>query len=257
MDFWMLKELNAQVLFDLREFVPKAHFVRENPLIINGVDTSHDEKWGYLAWALGERLLYESQAHLLTGSARQIAAIELLISLGKLTSFEITHHERPKALNDMLVSLRKYLNHMKKREAKPFVFLLESDSEQSEPQAATTANKHAVTDDIVTEEDLAALFDPVTVTVLEKMFPAQNSWQDWSYRAKVNGLINARVTRGLFNPYKAAKWFLEKKIYGWDLKRCHKVLAENLPACSINKAHLLIGNKGDDKDRLKEFPLIP
>lgn len=128
MDFWMLKELNAQVLFDLREFVPKGHFVRENPLIINGVDTSHDEKWGYLALALGERLLYESQAHLLTGSARQIAAIELLISLGMLASFKITHHERPKALNDMLVSLRKYLNHLGEREAKPFVFLLDSDA---------------------------------------------------------------------------------------------------------------------------------
>ncbi|WP_156797063.1 hypothetical protein [Nitrosomonas sp. Is79A3] len=131
----MLKELNAQVLFDLREFVPKGHFVRKNPLIINGVDTSHDEKWGYLALALGERLLYESQAHLLTVSARQTAAIELLISLGMLASFKITHPERPKALNDMLVSLRKYLNHLGEREAKPFVFLLES-----EPQVTKSAN---------------------------------------------------------------------------------------------------------------------
>lgn len=141
MNVWILKELRAQVLFDLREFVPKGYFVRENPLIINGVDTSHDEKWGYLALALGEKLLYESQAYLLTASARQTAAIELLISLGMLASFEITHPERPKAINDMQVSLKKYRDYLTEQEAKPFIFLLKSEPKQSEPQASATATQ--------------------------------------------------------------------------------------------------------------------
>lgn len=92
-----------------------------------------------------------------------------------------------------------------------------------------------------TENTLSALFDPVTVESLEKMFPAVGKWKSWADKAKANGLIDAREGRGLFNPYNAAMWFLKKGVSGWDLARCNRVLANNLPARSRGDEHLLTG----------------
>jgi hypothetical protein len=91
------------------------------------------------------------------------------------------------------------------------------------------------------ELTFVALFDPVKVKTLEKMFPASGKWKNWVERAKSNKLIDARVKRGYFNPYRAALWFLQKGIEDWDLARCHRVLAKNLPARSRDNAHLLTG----------------
>jgi len=89
-------------------------------------------------------------------------------------------------------------------------------------------------------ENLAALFDPVTVEQLEKMFPASGKWKSWSERGAKNGLREAKVQHARLNPYQAAMWFVAKKIEGWDLARCHRVLAKNLPARSKGKENMLI-----------------
>jgi hypothetical protein len=83
------------------------------------------------------------------------------------------------------------------------------------------------------DEEIAAWFDPVHVAALEKMFPAaKGQWKSWAERASDNGLIAARTTRGLFNPYLAARWFLRRGLPGWDQERVSKVLAAGLPTRS-------------------------
>jgi hypothetical protein len=115
---------------------------------------------------------------------------------------------------------------------------VESQREESGTAVASNSPEEAL------EESLAGLFDPVTPEVLEKMFPSGNKWSEWAERANQNGLANARDGRRLFNPYKAGIWFLGRGIPGWDTARVHKKLAENLPARSKDKKHLLI----DDLD---------
>ena len=91
------------------------------------------------------------------------------------------------------------------------------------------------------DETLAALFDPVPVESLEKMFPAFGKWKDWAERAARNGLIGAREKRAMFNPYRAAKWFHIRGNDGWDISRCNRALANNLPPRSLDQRHLLTG----------------
>ena len=45
------------------------------------------------------------------------------------------------------------------------------------------------------DKTLAALFDPVPVEALEKMFPACRQWKEWTERAARNGLKAAREGR--------------------------------------------------------------
>lgn len=97
-------------------------------------------------------------------------------------------------------------------------------------------------DQLSNDDELAKLFDPVTVAALEKMLPVNGKWREWAERAKRNGLINARVERAKFNPYKAAQWFLTQNITGYDMARCNRILANNLPARSKDSEHLLTGD---------------
>ena len=90
------------------------------------------------------------------------------------------------------------------------------------------------------EDQLSDLFDPVKHEALEKMFPSDGEWQNWAERASRNGLKTARTTRGLFNPYRAALWFLQQGKPGWDLARCNRVLANNLPARSRHEGHQFV-----------------
>lgn len=92
-------------------------------------------------------------------------------------------------------------------------------------------------------ETLAALFDPVPVEALAKMFQTDKEestaqWKIWTEKAKANGLIGARVHRK-FNPYKAGNWFVNNGAEGWDTARLYRTLARNLPARSLGDAHLL------------------
>ncbi len=108
--------------------------------------------------------------------------------------------------------------------------------EQGAPRpedAAPTDNHEAV---------LAALFDPVRHPQLEKMFPDDGKWAGHAERAARNGLGGAKTGRGVFNPYLAARWWIDKGPAGWDWSRCAKVLARNLPARSIDSKYLLTGD---------------
>lgn len=91
------------------------------------------------------------------------------------------------------------------------------------------------------DEAAAALFDGVTCAVLEKMFPADGKWKSWCERAARNGLKVAKIERKKFNPYKAARFFLDQGIKDWDWARCKRVLANNLPERSKDQEFLLTG----------------
>lgn len=92
------------------------------------------------------------------------------------------------------------------------------------------------------ETELAALFDPVKVATLEAMFPDEK-WGRYAEKAPRNGLNGARVGRGIFNPYLAARWWLHRQApAGWKWERCVRVLANNLPVRSRDSTHLLTGD---------------
>lgn len=93
-----------------------------------------------------------------------------------------------------------------------------------------------------TDNTLSELFDPVTIASLEKMFPANGQWSQWAERAARNGLKESREDRALFNPYRAALWFLQQGESGWNLARCNRVLANNLPARSRHEGSMLTGD---------------
>jgi len=88
--------------------------------------------------------------------------------------------------------------------------------------------------------ELAKLFDPVGPDTLDTMFPAEGRWSDWCERADRNGLKVAKEGRNKWNPYVAAKWWLEKQVpKSWDMARCRRTLAKNLPARSAGQGHLV------------------
>ena len=90
------------------------------------------------------------------------------------------------------------------------------------------------------DKRIAALFDGVGTAQLEKMFVAGGKWKSWSERAKRNGLIVAKTGRAQFNPYLAAKWWLNKQDpEGWDQARCMRKLGNNLPSRSKDFGYLL------------------
>lgn len=92
------------------------------------------------------------------------------------------------------------------------------------------------------DEILAALFDPVPVDVLEKMFPADGKWKSWTDRAARKGLIHAREGTAMYNPYKAGMWFVSNGRKGLTIGHCRRMLANNhLPDRSLDKKYLLTG----------------
>lgn len=98
------------------------------------------------------------------------------------------------------------------------------------------------------EQELAALFDPVSIEALKVMFPDDKSggWSEFANRAKRMGLDSARQGRGKFNPYLAGKWWLNKrKPSGWTEERLLRTLARNVPARSRDKRFLLADNFSD------------
>lgn len=91
------------------------------------------------------------------------------------------------------------------------------------------------------DEAAAELFDSVKCEALEQMFPANGQWKGWCEHAKRNGLLAARVGRGTFNPYRAARFFHKQGVTGWDWARCERVLVKGLPVRSKDKEYLLTG----------------
>lgn len=112
---------------------------------------------------------------------------------------------------------------------------MQSGDAQSSSEAAPAADA---------DEQLAELFDPVKPATLEAMFPDGGRWKTHAERAKRNGLKESAWTEGgSFNPYSAARWWLERQApAGWTWDRCARKLAGNLPARSRDSKHLLIGD---------------
>jgi len=130
----------------------------------------------------------------------------------------------------------------KHNQAPPFPSTYEKSSPETTIASIKTGDNEPVADKDTT---LALLFDPVPVAALEKMFPADGKWKSWAERAASNGLKDAaKDGRAKFNPYKAAIWFADKGMVGWDLAKCYRVLKNNLPARSLDNADLLTGGIG-------------
>jgi hypothetical protein len=115
------------------------------------------------------------------------------------------------------------------------------------PKPRLVANtKDPKADDDDPDEALAALFDPLPVEALAKMFFTKNDcaieqWKKWADKASANRLKDARQGRAMFNPYKAGKWFVRKGAEGWDDARLYRTLKNNLPARSRDDAYLITG----------------
>lgn len=119
------------------------------------------------------------------------------------------------------------------------------DANQDAPVQETAPNEHAGAPSAQDKEaEIAALFDPTGVPALEVMFPDGGKWKDYAERAATNGLkAAAKVGRGKFNPYLAARWWLDRKAPNtWDLGKCLRKLANNLPPRSCDSKHMLIGD---------------
>jgi len=91
MDWWILKQLRAMILTDLRDFVPPNYFESEvekfklHDGIKNSTHFSRELSWGCLAGDLGRRLFFESTAIM---TARQVSASSVLMNLGMMTAVE-------------------------------------------------------------------------------------------------------------------------------------------------------------------------
>lgn len=177
-------------------------------------------------------------------TAAEIAAAQLLEALGMWVGYDPNSPELkefdPKDLRELAIrNIGDAVSTLGKVTGRDMAHLMPSDA----PAAKVKTNTSPSGDDH--DEILAELFDFVPVEALAKMFPTDNEattaqWKLWAEKAKANGLINARENRK-FNPYKAGKWFVSKGAKGWDTARLYRTLANNLPAHSIDKKHLLTG----------------
>lgn len=157
MNWWIVKQLRALVLTDLRDFIPPDYFESETDTfklhdsLENSDHYSRELKWGYLATKLGKRLFFESTIII---SAKQVSASELLMHMGLLAGFEamqdatkklsekaqekgipdsnagevaeqLEKQQIPTAKNNIRGALEQYLRYLTPLEAKPFLPLLE------------------------------------------------------------------------------------------------------------------------------------
>lgn len=128
-----------------------------------------------------------------------------------------------------------------------------SSSEPVEPTAAAPGGSTEVKQNVTTWQEsartiaddgsnLAKLFDPVKIEQLEAMFPDDGKWASYAERAERNGLKKcARVGRGLFNPFRAAEWWIKRGPVRWKWEQCLRKLANNLPTRSRDSRNLLTG----------------
>ena len=158
MDWWIVKQLRAMLLEELRDFVPDGYFEGDvekfklNDGIGNFKHFSSELTWGYLAGTLGQKLFFDTTTFM---SARQISACEVLMNLGILAGAEAAHgateqlskraknigisdHNAgnvaeqlqneviPTLSNNVIGALEQYVKYLKPDEAKPFLSLLSS-----------------------------------------------------------------------------------------------------------------------------------
>jgi hypothetical protein len=167
MDWWIVKQLRAMLLEDLRDFVPDGYFEGDveqfklNDGIENSKHFSSELTWGYLAGTLGQKLFFDTTAFM---SARQVSACEVLMNLGMLAGVEATHgvteqqskkakklgisdgnagnvaeqlqnDSIPTLSKNVVGSLEQYVKYLKPHEATPFLSLLSAS-----PAIAITDN---------------------------------------------------------------------------------------------------------------------
>jgi hypothetical protein len=156
MEWWILKQLRAQVLTDLKNIIPNNYF-DEKPDEISVSDGFANKEslerelcWGYLAIKLGHNLFFNGPTEM---SARQVSAAEVLMHLGTLAASEVQQNttqqltNRAKSLgvddgnaemafkqleSQVIPNFRKnvdgglrlYINHLTETESKPFLALL-------------------------------------------------------------------------------------------------------------------------------------
>jgi hypothetical protein len=156
MDWWIMKQLRAMVLTDLREFIPDGYFESDvekfklHHEIKNSDHFSRELRWGYLATKLGKELFFESTIIM---SPQQVSACEVLMNLGMLTASEaaqkvtmqlskdaaeknisdgnagavaeqLEQQQIPTLTNNVVGALYQYLRYLPPHEAEPFRPLL-------------------------------------------------------------------------------------------------------------------------------------
>ena len=168
MDRWILKQLRAQVLGDLRDYI-RAGYFKENIERFKLSDTikSHNSlsselHWGYQAAKLGKELYFGNYRGL---SPRQIAASEVLMNMGMLASAavgqavcefisdkadelnvddgnsgvvakQLKNEQIPVLERNIVGALGQYLKYLKRDEAAPFLVLVQDadDMEKNNSQ---------------------------------------------------------------------------------------------------------------------------
>lgn len=209
------------------------------------------------AWAVPELLaglLHPNNQILQQHTAVQLRQeLTRLIDIGEILVYDQYTHLQ---VNDANISFQIAADGLTKFAAKCGL-TMHFKQMQIEPlaeQSAPTPKGEAVTattlnDDAAHDEKLAALFNSVPVEALAKTFPTDQNeaeslaqWKKWAEKAKRLGLINARTSTGMFNLYKAGLWFVRKGAQGWDEAKLRRVLANNLPARSLDDKHLLTGD---------------
>jgi len=103
MDWWILKQLRAFVLNDVREFFDETEFkdVPVNltlpPQITNHQHFSRELQWAHAASRIGKRLFFSPPIAM---TARQISASDVLMNLGLLTGAQTMHGVLKQICND-------------------------------------------------------------------------------------------------------------------------------------------------------------
>lgn len=122
--------------------------------------------------------------------------------------------------------------------------LFQAKTETKAAPVPVTLNEQSLDDEI------ASWFDSVSYKQLAAMFKEHSDtksneeiWKSYAAEARNNELKAARVERAKFNPYRAGKWWLDRKNpTGWDTARLHRTLANNLPTRSLEHKPRLTGD---------------
>lgn len=173
-DWWVVKQLRAMVLTDLRELIPKDYLegdvekFRLQFEFENSAHYSRELRWGYWAADLGRKLFFESNSMM---TPRQMSASEMLMHLGMLAGAEAAQGataqlsktaaakgfpdsgaERvaeklrlehvPTLRNNVTEGLKQYFLHLTPFEAKPFLSLLGPDYTPKQGTLSMTQNIH-------------------------------------------------------------------------------------------------------------------
>lgn len=179
MDSWVLKQLRALVLTDLKNYIPENYFesapesLKYNSSFAASEYLSFELRWGKLAAELGRKLYFQPP---ITLTARQISASELLMNLGMLASAEsmlsateqlsnkaaaynipdgnsgnvasqLKNSHVPTFKNNISGALEQYIHHLTYDEAKPYISLLE-ESKQGEFKLMNQNNPKIINNNI-------------------------------------------------------------------------------------------------------------